>query len=187
MIKRVLQVLLSIALACYPLVIYLGLETLPLNTLAAVILGIFVLRLLVLRGTQLRFLKHLSVPVALSGIVLASASLILNSEQALLFYPVLASFSCLITFAWSLFRPPSIIECFARLTDDELDQDAIIYTRKVTMIWCLFFIANGVIALFTIFNGNYALWTLYNGLLSYIFMGTLFAGEWLYRKWILKV
>jgi uncharacterized membrane protein len=28
-----------------------------------------------------------------------------------------------------------------------------------------------------------AAWALYNGLLSYLAMGALFAGEWLYRRW----
>lgn len=187
MIKRVLQVVLTLVLACYPLIIYLGLEKLPLNLVAGIILGIFMFRLLILKGTRLTFLKHLSVPAACSGILLSGFSLFTNSGQALLLYPVVVSLSCLMVFAWSLFRPPSIIECFARLTEDGLPEEAIIYTRKVTMIWCLFFVANGGVALFTVLYGNYSLWTLYNGLVSYILMGILLGGEWLYRKWILKV
>ena len=55
------------------------------------------------------------------------------------------------------------------------------------MIWCLFFIVNGAIALVTVLSKNQALWTLYNGLISYLLMGTLLGGEWLYRKRVLKV
>ena len=182
-----MQVLLSVALTCYPLLIYLGLDTLPLKYLAVLIAGLFLVRLLVLGGSGLRFLKRLTLPATACGIILACASLLMNSEQALLYYPVVVSAAGLFAFASSLFKPPSMIECFARLSDENLTKVAIAYTRKVTMIWCLFFIVNGGIALFTVLNGDYSLWALYNGLLSYILMGLLLAVEWLYRKWVLKV
>ncbi|MFK0573821.1 hypothetical protein [Endozoicomonas sp.] len=187
MIKRVWQVILGILLACYPLVIYLGLETMPLNRVAALILGLFLLRLLALKGSRLRFLRHLTIPAALGGIALSSAALFLNSQQALLLYPVLVSIAGFSVFTWSLIKPPSIIECFARLQEETLTEQAVVYTRKVTMIWCLFFTINGSIALFTVISNDQALWALYNGLISYLLMGTLLGGEWLYRKWILKV
>jgi len=56
------------------------------------------------------------------------------------------------------------------------------YTRRVTQIWCLFFILNGTIATFTCLHGDMALWTLWNGLLSYLLIGLLMAGEWLVRQ-----
>ena len=178
---------LTVVLACYPLIIYLGLEHLPLNLVAGIILVLFTLRLLILNRARLAFLKHLSAPAACSGILLAGFSLLSNSDRVLLFYPALVNLFCLMVFAWSLIKPPSIIECFARLAQDALPEEAVSYTRKVTMVWCLFFIANGSLALFTAFYDHYALWTLYNGLVSYVLMGGLLGGEWLYRKWILKV
>ena len=187
MSKRVWQVISGIVLACYPLVIYLGLETMPLNRVAVLIIAVFLLRLLAMKGSRLRFLKHLTIPAAVGGITLSSAALLCNNQQALLLYPVLVSLSCLSVFAWSLVKPPSIIECFARLQAEDLPEQAIAYTRKVTMIWCLFFIVNGAIALVTVLSKNQALWTLYNGLISYLLMGTLLGGEWLYRKRVLNV
>ena len=142
---------------------------------------------MIVGGTGIRFLKRLTIPAAGAGAILACASFLMNSEQALLFYPVVVSMAGLFAFASSLIKPPSMIECFARLTDENLPEEAILYTRKVTMIWCLFFIINGCIALFTVLNGDYALWALYNGLLSYLLMGLLLAVEWFYRKWILKI
>jgi len=83
-------------------------------------------------------------------------------------------------FGVSLWKPPSMIERFARLQTPDLPFQAIAYTRKVTWIWCGFFILNGSIATASVF-ANDKVWALYNGLLSYIFMGILLAGEYLVR------
>jgi acyl-coenzyme A synthetase/AMP-(fatty) acid ligase/3-hydroxymyristoyl/3-hydroxydecanoyl-(acyl carrier protein) dehydratase len=56
------------------------------------------------------------------------------------------------------------------------------YCRKVTLVWCLFFVINGGIAVFTVFFASDALWSLYNGGISYIVMGILFGGELMVRK-----
>ncbi|MDR2631405.1 MAG: AMP-binding protein [Spirochaetaceae bacterium] len=60
------------------------------------------------------------------------------------------------------------------------------YCRKVTRVWCLFFIINGGIAAFTVFFASDTLWSLYNGGISYIFIGILFGGELMVRKGIDK-
>ncbi|MFP3089350.1 AMP-binding protein [Treponema sp. TIM-1] len=56
------------------------------------------------------------------------------------------------------------------------------YCRKVTLVWCLFFIINGGIAAATVFFASDVLWSLYNGGISYIFIGILFGGELMVRK-----
>jgi acyl-coenzyme A synthetase/AMP-(fatty) acid ligase/3-hydroxymyristoyl/3-hydroxydecanoyl-(acyl carrier protein) dehydratase len=60
------------------------------------------------------------------------------------------------------------------------------YCRKVTFVWCGFFVLNGSIAAWTIFSGSDALWSIYNGGISYILIGTLFAGEFMVRKMVQK-
>jgi acyl-coenzyme A synthetase/AMP-(fatty) acid ligase len=55
------------------------------------------------------------------------------------------------------------------------------YCRKVTVIWCAFFILNEAAAAFTIFFGSDFVWSIYNGGISYILMGILFACEYLVR------
>jgi uncharacterized membrane protein len=96
-------------------------------------------------------------------------------------YPVLINIIMLIIFGYSLITPPSIIERIARLREPDLPPIAIIYTRRVTQIWCVFFVINGSIALGTVFWASPAIWSLYNGVISYIFMGLLFGGEYLVR------
>jgi len=56
------------------------------------------------------------------------------------------------------------------------------YTRRVTQVWCGFFVLNGSVALVTALWASDATWALYNGLISYCLMGCLFAGEWLVRR-----
>ncbi len=62
----------------------------------------------------------------------------------------------------------------------------IAYTRQVTRIWCAFLIFNFCAALGTVWYGSLEVWTLWNGLLSYLCMGLLFGGEYLYRIKVVK-
>ena len=54
---------------------------------------------------------------------------------------------------------------------------AVVYTRRVTQVWCGFFVVNGLIAVATALWASTAVWTLYNGLLSYVAMGVLMGGD----------
>jgi acyl-coenzyme A synthetase/AMP-(fatty) acid ligase len=58
------------------------------------------------------------------------------------------------------------------------------YCRKVTLVWCCFFILNGGIALITVFSGSPAAWSIYNGGVSYVLMGVLFSGEFVIRRMV---
>ncbi len=113
---------------------------------------------------------------------IACAAIMGRTLLPLLFYPLLVNMLLLALFSLSLVRPPTIIERLARLQDPDLDEQGVAYVRKVTLVWCLFFLLNGTAAAITIILGDTALWALYNGLVSYLLMGALFAGEWLVRR-----
>jgi acyl-coenzyme A synthetase/AMP-(fatty) acid ligase/3-hydroxymyristoyl/3-hydroxydecanoyl-(acyl carrier protein) dehydratase len=90
-------------------------------------------------------------------------------------------------FGFTLFSPPSMIFRFATFQDKSIvgslaEKRVEGYCRKVTLVWCGFFILNGGIASYTIFSGSDILWSIYNGGISYILMGLLFAGEFIIRK-----
>ncbi|MGF1755265.1 hypothetical protein L4C33_16930, partial [Vibrio makurazakiensis] len=99
----------------------------------------------------------------------------------LTYYPVVVNLCMLVVFASSLRQPQTIIERLARLQEPDLAQSGVMYTRKVTKVWCLFFVINGSIALYTCFQ-SLEVWTLYNGLISYLLAGSLFSIEWLVRQ-----
>jgi uncharacterized membrane protein len=80
-----------------------------------------------------------------------------------------------------LFSPPPIIERFARLQHPNLPASGIQYTRKVTLVWSLFFLINGCIALGTALWCSFAWWSLYNGFISYLLMALLMGIEYIVR------
>lgn len=96
-------------------------------------------------------------------------------------YPVLINFFMFILFGYSLINPPSMIERIARQKEPDLPPIAVIYTRRVTQIWCLFFAMNTGISFATVLWASPEIWSLYNGLIAYIFMGLLFGGEYVVR------
>jgi uncharacterized membrane protein len=97
-------------------------------------------------------------------------------------YPVLINVFMLILFGYSLIAPPTAIERIARLKEPNLPPIAVTYTRRVTQIWCGFFVINACISLSTALWASPAIWSLYNGLISYLLMGLLFGSEYLFRQ-----
>ncbi|MEE9411669.1 MAG: hypothetical protein V3V22_01320 [Methylococcales bacterium] len=109
-----------------------------------------------------------------------------DSAYALQLYPVVMNIGFLILFIYSLVVPPSIIEKIARLHDANLPESGVRYTRKVTMVWSVFFLFNGCIAAWTVWRGDRVLWGIYNGLIAYILMGGLMAVEYCIRCQVRK-
>ena len=103
--------------------------------------------------------------------------------QLFLLLPVIVNSVLLFTFAVTLLYPPAVIEKIARTISKDLNPDELIYCRKVTLIWSLFFLLNGSTALYLTFYASLEAWTLYNGVVAYVLMGLLFSLEFLYRHW----
>ncbi len=167
-------------LGAYPLLVYFALGRLSSLVLAGGLLVLALLRLVLLRrlpGDPLLLLAG-----TLTLVLVAAYGLLSRDDNALRFYPVLMNLAMLLLFAWSLAQPQSIIERMARLLEPELPAAAVTYTRRVTMVWCGFFVVNGALALYTALFLSWSAWALYNGLLAYLLMGTLFAVEYLIRQ-----
>ncbi|WP_222987548.1 hypothetical protein [Psittacicella hinzii] len=93
----------------------------------------------------------------------------------------------LVIFGASLFSKQSLVERLARIKQPDLPPQAVEYTRKVTILWCFFFIFNIAIIALAIFNSWWYFWGIYSSFISYILMGILFLGEYLYRIFVIKV
>ncbi|AJJ10878.1 putative membrane protein [Yersinia rohdei] len=180
-LTALLKVLTIVAITAYPLAVWFGLTRWGMQVLAPILLLMFTVRLFVVRS-KIKQQLWLGKALALTGIILSLASWGLGKTQWLLFYPVVVNILLLTLFSYSLFRPPSIIERLARLTEPELSPLAVAYTRKVTLVWCVFFVINGTLALATCLYGDMHLWALYNGGLSYLLIGSLMGLEWIIRK-----
>lgn len=116
------------------------------------------------------------------ALLLAMAAAWGNAWMPLKLYPVLVNAAMLGLFGYSLIAPPSLIERLARLQEPDLPLQAVHYTRRVTQVWCGFFLVNGAIALATALWASPAIWSLYNGVIAYGLMGILFGGEYLIRQ-----
>lgn len=180
------------ALLLYPLAVYWGLTHAGQTPLLLGLLLIFSLRLLpgLLKGrVRLGPLPEwlwLGRLLACIGLGLTLLSALFSARHWLLYYPLTVSLALLCLFGWSLTRPMSLVERLARLQEPALPPAAIGYTRRVTQVWCGFFVINGALAAFTIWHGDLALWSLYNGLISYALMGGLMGAEYLVRRRLLK-
>ena len=164
----------------YPLLVYLGSRYCSPRILALVLV------LLVL-GRQQSILEARFGPwAAAAGLLLAVLAFGSNSARLLKMYPVLVSGSLLTVFASSLWYPPPIIERIARLRTPDLSQPAVLYTRRVTQAWCVFFSSNGLLAFWTALRWSDQAWFIYNGIIAYVLLAAFFAGEWLVRRRVLK-
>ncbi|MGF6757234.1 hypothetical protein [Paraburkholderia sp. GAS42] len=112
----------------------------------------------------------------------ASAAIVAtNSEMLLRIYPSLVNLGLLIAFGATLVRGPTMIEKFARIRTPDLSAPAVLHTRRVTQIWCVFFALNGAFSAYTAFYWTRDAWSLYNGAIAYGLVGVLLAGEIVWR------
>lgn len=174
--KKALAIFGTVICLLYPLLVYFSLHRMPVSVLAYTLVGIAIIRFITAKNRKSSLLQVLA-------LLLFAILLWIKGETFYLrFYPLFMNFSMLILFSASLVWPPTLIERFARLTEPNLPESGIKYTRIVTQVWCMFFIVNGSIAYWTALYADWRLWTLYNGLIAYLLMGILFVGEWLVRK-----
>jgi uncharacterized membrane protein/acyl-coenzyme A synthetase/AMP-(fatty) acid ligase len=192
-LRGISKVLFFIAAALYPALIFyfLVIRKIPLRlfSLFVVVFAFFVF----ITGTSAKgkpkgvsFMWNSALLLVLGGLCF-----IINSAVILKLYPVLMNILFLAVFGGTLFSPPSMIFRFASMQDKTIkgslnEKRVAAYCRKVTVVWCVFFIFNGSMAAWTIFSGSDALWSVYNGGISYILIGLLFAGEFMVRKMVQK-
>lgn len=170
-----LKLLATLATAAYPLVMYLGFGRWDPLWLA---LGLAAL--LCLRAWSGR--DAIWLVAAAGALLLGAASAWGGGWVPLKLYPVMVSAVLLGVFGFSLWRPPTVVERIARLTEPQLPPEGVAYTRKVTLAWCGFFLANGTLAAATALWASERVWLLYNGLLAYLLIAAFFAGEWVLRQ-----
>jgi uncharacterized membrane protein len=172
----ILNGLIGLATLLYPVAVFFGSQYFAPWQIAGLLVVLLSIRLIASYSN-----KHWSTPMLVIGIGFAGLAMWSNQLLTLRYYPVLMSILSLIIFSWTLFYPPTLIERLARLQHPDLPATGVIYTRRVTQVWCGFFIVNGLIAFATARWASMEIWSLYNGLIAYVLMGLLFAGEYLVR------
>ena len=177
--KNVFLSALFIALiGLYPLLVYFGLKSSEPRLVALIIVAVALAKFFNRKSKQV---AQSDLWLLIAALIITLSTFISGSALGLKLYPVVINLGMLTVFALSLRSGPSAVERLARLQEPDLPASGVIYTRKVTWVWCGFFVFNGSVAFITVFASD-DIWALYNGLISYILMGVLFAGEYLVRR-----
>jgi uncharacterized membrane protein len=176
----VLQALLVIA---YPVTVYFALGIASPRAIALCTLALLAARLAVISPARLMAFARVFAPVALAYASTSLATLVWNDARGLLLAPALFDFALLAVFAASFAQRETVVESLARAQVGTLSAEERAYCRRVTAVWCAFFVANGAISALLALAGSRASWALYTGVIAYVCMGALFATEYVYRHW----
>jgi uncharacterized membrane protein len=165
----------------YPFLIYFGLHEFQPRMIAFLLLIVATLRFIANKyGGKEEEEIGTSLYLIAAAILITIFTFVTDLKFGLYFYPPLVNFIFLTFFLISLFHPPTVIERIARRHRSEMTEEAIIYTRRVTQAWCLFFLINGGISVMSI-SYSEEWWVLYNGFITYILIGLMLAGEYFIR------
>lgn len=180
--KSLVFLIAGIVVLAYPLLIYLG-----VNRVGP---GIFALVLLVMAAVRYRLSEQKNKKIQLLLLacvgVYSAAVALLDSTQALLFYPTVTNLGAALMFGLSLFERETIIERFAKMAGNEITENAKRYTWKLTLLWVCLLCTNAVFTAYSALFFSFDAWALYNGLLAYLIFG-LFGGlEYIYRQYYIK-
>ncbi len=171
-----------LAILLFPFLVYLTIDRVGLAPLGVLL----VLGVLVRAWPFLRERLWLLSVAALLGLAYIFLLFSSGSSTLLKLYPTAVSIFLLGAFGGSIFYPPTVVQRFAVAAGMEVTPRTVAYTRGLTLLWCGFFLTNIVITSFIAVKASIEVWTLYNGLVSYVLMGVIFLGEFLYRRLVFE-
>ncbi len=203
--KKLLKILFYIIAAVYPVLVFtfLVILKLPVRILSLAIVVLAAAFFLSATGNNKagnnKAKNSLDWKPLVSSVLLLTAGLFCFFTQQTIFlklYSVVISATLLIIFGSTLFFEPNIIFRLATFSDKSIkgstfEENVKAYCKKVTIVWCCFFIINGSISICTAFADKLfnisaqkanAIWSIYNGGISYVLMGLLFTVEYIIRK-----
>jgi len=190
-VKRLFKALLTAASFLYPVFIILNFLWLHLSA-RFLVLGLAVLGALYFMAHSEHALRRgfrcLQFWIMVSSIAVLVGITVLTSHPRLLnFYPVFINLFLFISFGYTWIKGPPMIYRLAVIRDksipDSPEHESIMrYCRIMTHIWCGFFLQNALFSAATALYGNQMVWSVYNGGVSYVLIGALLGGEFLYRK-----
>ncbi|WP_413111560.1 hypothetical protein [Thaumasiovibrio sp. DFM-14] len=164
---------------CYPLLVFAGVYYQQLQWVAVLLAVVLLSRCIVVKASATGSRRRQQVLCGI-GALLALMAAWSGNTSPMLYYPVIVNLTLLSVFGLSLKTDTPVITRIASLTTD-LDDAGKRYTRRLTELWCVFFVINAVLALMTI-HVSLEWWAVYNGIISYCLIGVLLTVEWIYRK-----
>ncbi|MBI5608677.1 MAG: hypothetical protein HY902_07330 [Deltaproteobacteria bacterium] len=180
LIEKAAQLLGVVLGITYPLLLWYGLLHWPSQQVEALVLATLVVAAWLRLRKVGKELRRSVAAAPLAAIALAALALALDDPRLVLALPALVNAMFFLSFLASL-RGVPMVERYARLVKPELQPAEVRYCRSVTLVWCGFFVANGVAAAVLAAWASYDTWALFTGILSYAAMGLLFAVEYAVR------
>ena len=157
----------------YPAVAHFGRPAAALALLAT--LAAYLLASLCLRHP----LRWLAAPAAGVAVLWASPP----AEWLLFIPPILINGMLAWLFGRTLVRGRvPLIARFALMEQGTLTAELAAYTRMLTWLWTLLFVAAAVLSLALAVSGQRDAWSLFTNLVNYLLVGALFIGELVYRR-----
>ncbi len=169
----------ALALLAYPFLVYVLLDRV---SPALMVTGLGILGAARIAVGRSIHRKHRALLLILLGLFCTVAWVDARWEWVKL-YPALVNTAGAAWFAWTLIHPPSAAERLAQIANpkEQFDLRKSSYTRRVTQIWVVFFLFNGGAATYTALAASTGVWAIYNGMISYLLIGLLLGGEYLFR------
>lgn len=174
-VMRAFLIVLGLA---YPVLVYWGHGSVSPTVFILAALLLIALRSVLAPAGPLHW-SHPTVLVTGGALLILSLA---DRSLAALAYPSLISFAFASVFGLSLWHSPSLVERFARARHPDLPEAAKAYCARVTVLWTVWLVANGLIAAALAFSQNMELWLLWTSLINYLVSGGVFCSEWLFRR-----
>ena len=145
---------------------------------------------LIVAGLHLLLIHNSRIKIVVYGCVMSVAFLNIISQYDFVIYlpPLLIPTVLLAVFASSLRQNEEafITKIARRLSVEKLSAKEEIYTRHVTQIWLIFFLAMIIETMFLTFFAEREVWSVFTNIYNYIFIAGLFLIEYLFRMFYFK-
>ena len=184
--KKWIQITSTLLLLIFPLLVYLALKFISLETLSLGLVILYTVRLFLRKNEHTGKKSIRQVPL-LIFMLLALLSLLTKDVSYILMQPFALSVILYFIFFLSLIYPPTVVERIYMSRKRKLSSTVKNYCRTMNKVWCLFFCLNAAGAFYTAMYCDITLWAIFNGLVTYLLVGGLFSVEYLiYRERLRK-
>jgi uncharacterized membrane protein len=178
---KLFAVLNALLVVSYPIAVYVGLTHFSARGVGLLLGGLLLPGLVYRLRAARREDWQVVLRLPLSIVTLLALTALFDDRRFVFTLPVLINVALLVQFAGSL-RGTPLVERFARMQQPSLSAAQVAYCRRVTQVWCVFFVFNALVSGLLARFAALSVWSLYNGLVAYVLMGILGATEYVVRK-----
>ncbi|GMT41526.1 MAG: ketosynthase [bacterium] len=182
--NRQIQVLFPLLLLTYPLVLHFSIYSghIDLVVIYMAFLLSFPFLSVVLRWRRPKPWQVIAVALAIILVISAEG----NEQYIVKFVPLSVNAVLLWFFASTLVsgRTP-LVTRFASLMRDDMPPAVLVYTRRATIAWMIYFLVILIVSLLLAFYAPIEMWSFFSNILSYVLLLMMFLAEFTVRRMFL--